>query len=162
MAVRKKTPNVKKDPMHLQIILLLFTHCLHRKPTCIDFIDGDWNKRYVCSYQIQWNDPVTSQIEGPRPQAPIINLSSKVTLCTCTCILRIPAADSVCEEAHKTAIKYSLVPSPYFSRVGRRARFARGRKNKGLVHTVCACVKKSQISVTSGHDQDIFGYFCHN
>ena len=41
-----------------------------------------------------------------------------------------------------------------------------GKKKKGLVHTVCACVKKSQISVISshgpgspppGHGQNIFG-----
>ena len=31
------------------------------------------------------------------------------------------------------------------------ARFTWERKKKGLVHTVCACVKKSQISVTLGH-----------
>ena len=30
---------------------------------------------------------------------------------------------------------------------------------KGLVHTVCACVKKSWNSETSGHCQDIFAYF---
>ena len=53
----------------------------------------------------------------------------------------------------------SLVPSPSFSRVGRRAR---GRKKKGLVHTVCACVKKFWNSETSWHGQDIFGYFGHN
>ena len=56
----------------------------------------------------------------------------------------------------------SLVPSPSFSRIGRRARFAWGRKKKGLVHTVCACVKKSWNSETSWHGQDIFGYFGHN
>ena len=75
----------------------------------ISLMETEIRDTYICSYQIQWNDPVTSQIESPRPQAPIINLSSKVTLCTCTYILRIPAADSVREEAHKTAIKYWLI-----------------------------------------------------
>ena len=41
-----------------------------------------------------------------------------------------------------TGVHGSLVPSPSFSRVGGRARFARGRKKKGLVHTVCACITK--------------------
>ena len=37
-------------------------------------------------------------------------------------------------------VKVASSPVPLFSRAGRRAaRFARGRKKKGLVSTVCAC-----------------------
>ena len=42
-----------------------------------------------------------------------------------------------------------------------RARYARGGKKKGLVHTVCACAKKSWNSETSGHVRSLLDTFCH-
>ena len=48
----------------------------------------------------------------------------------------------------KIFIQDASSPVPLFSRAGRRAvRFARGRKKKGLVSTVCACAGFSWNSV---------------
>ena len=43
-------------------------------------------------------------------------------------------------------VVFSLVLSPSFSRIGRRARFVRGRKKKGLVHLYAHALLKSHES----------------
>ena len=73
--------------------------------------------------------------------------------CVGLCFIRVVVWSGLCFIHRRSGLVwsglvwsvFSLVPSPSFSRVGGRARIARGRKKKGLVHgihTVCACVTK--------------------
>ena len=79
----------------------------------------------------------------------------------CGCLLFVyflnTRKDACIDSIESSGRVVALSPVPLFSCAGRRAaRFARGRKKKGLVHTVCACVKKRWNSETSWTFSDIF------